>query len=85
LKSKRQRDFEVNKIMVRKHRGGYAQSMATAKEIDATLDAVAAYFEQPIEQITIEPYSGIDNRNGWNTYIVCLNGAAIGMTNGGVG
>jgi hypothetical protein len=74
----------MSKIMVRKHRGGYAESMATAKEIDATLDAVAKYFEQPVERITVEPYSGIDRRNGWDTYIVCLYGAAIGMTNGGV-
>jgi hypothetical protein len=74
----------MTKIMVRKHRGGYAESMETAKEIDATMEAVAKYFEYyPVEQLTVEPYgTGIDSRNGWNTHIVCANGAAIGMTNG---
>lgn len=71
----------MNKIMVRKHRGGYAESMETAKEIDATMEAVAEYFECPVDGLTVEPYSGIDFRNHWDTHLVCLNGNAIGMTN----
>ena len=74
----------MTKILVRKHKGDYADSMETTKEIDATLDAVADYFERPVKWITVEPYSGIDKRNGWDTYIVCADGAAIGFTNGGV-
>jgi hypothetical protein len=74
----------MKKILVREHKGGYAESMETTKEIDATLDAVANYFERPVKCITVEPYSGIDRRNGWNTHIVCEYGAAIGFTNGEV-
>lgn len=72
------------RIMVRRHRGGYEESMATAREVDATLTAIAEYFDEPIERITVDPYSGIDKRNGWDTYIVCVDGSAIGMTNGTV-
>ncbi len=34
-------------------------------------------------QMTIEPYGGIDERTGWDTYIVYLPGyGVLGFTNG---
>lgn len=35
----------------------------------------------PLESMTIKPY-GYDPRINWDTYIVCLNGQAVGFLDG---
>ena len=69
-------------MKARKHRGGFRESMATIKEIPATLDAVAKYFEVPARQIRLTPYSR-DDRQGWEsaTWLVSGDNGVLGMVN----
>ena len=69
-------------MKARKHRGGFRESMATMKEIPATLDAVAKYFEVPARQIRVTPYSR-DDRQGWEsaTWLVSGDNGVLGMVN----
>jgi len=69
-------------MKARKHRGGFRESMATIKEIPATLDAVAKYFEVPARQIRVTPYSR-DDRQGWEpaTWLVSGDNGVLGMVN----
>ena len=69
-------------MKARKHRGGFRESMATIKEIPATLDAVAKYFEVPARQICVTPYSR-DDRQGWEsaTWLVSGDNGVLGMVN----
>jgi hypothetical protein len=69
-------------MKARKHRGGFRESMATIKEIPATLDAVAKYFEVPARQIRVTPYSR-DDRQGWEsaTWLVSSDNGVLGMVN----
>jgi len=83
-------------LKVRKHRGGYEDSMATAAEIEPTVAALIAYFfaaDTPLsvlrkyrKTLKVDPYYGVDSRNGWNTYIVTLpNHGVLGFTDGPLG
>ena len=69
-------------MKARKHRGGFRESMATMKEIPATLDAMAKYFEVPARQIRVTPYSR-DDRQGWEsaTWLVSGDNGVLGMVN----
>lgn len=60
----------------RKHRGGYDDSMATTVEIPATIEAlrnevakIGSDNYHP-ELSGLRAYGGVDQRNGWDTYIV---------------
>jgi hypothetical protein len=69
-------------MKARKHRGGFAESMQTMKEIPATLQAVAQFFDVPKRDIRLTPYS-FDGRKGWNsnTWLVCSAYGVLGMIN----
>lgn len=75
--------------LFRQHRGSFKEAMKTVIEVRDKVDLfnylkhdLSGYKLESMDQLTITPYSGIDSRNGWDTYIVCINGAAIGFTNG---
>jgi hypothetical protein len=61
--------------------------MKTVKEIEPTKEAVKKYLsdyygkEVDIDTITVEKYGTFDERIGWDTYIVCIDGNAVGFTN----
>lgn len=55
-------------LLYRDHRGGYKESMETVRSIKGK-DDILSQLEDKGELI-VEPYSGIDMRNGWNTHIV---------------
>lgn len=40
------------------------------------------YYQAPAEDITVEKYGSFDKRIGWDTYVVCVRGSAIGFTDG---
>lgn len=77
-------------MKIRMHAGGLSASMYTAAEIQPTATAVAAYVAEHLkpqsginpEQVSVEPYGGIDPRIGWDTYIVLISGQAVGFTDG---
>ena len=74
-------------ILFRQHRGSFKEAMKTVFEVENKAELFyclkeVGYKLENIEQLTIKPYSGIDSRNGWDTYIVCISGMAIGFTNG---
>lgn len=72
----------VRPLLFRQHRGGLAESMQTVREM-STRNDLEAFVRQHYGEgvVTVEPY-GWDNRIGWDTHIVCLNGNACGFTNG---
>lgn len=64
-------------MKARLHRGGYEASMNTAKEVEPTVEALAAFFATDAfggfvpTGIEVTKYGhGTDDRNGWNTHIV---------------
>ena len=73
----------------RPQRGGLAEAMAEVQEIDPTIQGVSDALKSaygsfaPIGEITVEPY-GYDDRIGWDTHLVCVNGNACGYTDGPV-
>lgn len=71
-------------MKIRAHREMLEDSMKTMKEIEPTIEAIAQYFNAEPESITVEKYGTFDYRIGWDTYIVCVNGRAVGFTDGGL-
>lgn len=74
----------------RYHRGHLADSMATAVDVATFTDLVGlvhdycggfGWGEADQESVTVKSY-GFDDRIGWDTHIVCLNGKAVGFTDG---
>jgi hypothetical protein len=76
----------------REHRGGLAESMETVVEVANRVELIihlAHLMERypgtvvDFQKIKIEPYGGWDERIGWDTYIVTLEGyGVLGFTNG---
>jgi hypothetical protein len=81
-------------VKFREHRGGLAESMQTVVEVEdfnALLDHLHKLAEpwQPnvppmnADTVHVEPYGGVDERIGWDTYIVTLKGyGVLGFTDG---
>lgn len=75
-------------MQFRWHRGSLADSMATVVVIEPTKAALLVELRKVILQahedsVEVEPYGpGIDERIGWRTHIVTINGSAVGMTDG---
>ncbi len=73
-------------VKYRSQRGGLAESMATEVELNDFEALVqhlhnTGYKNARTKNVTVEAYS-IDQRIGWNTYIVSIEGDAVGFTNG---
>ena len=73
-------------MKIRNHRELLSESMQTVREIEPTIDAVRKFFKDGSMfdklydgVIKVEPY-GFDDRIKWNTYIVTVDGKAIGFT-----
>lgn len=67
----------------RHHRGDLAASMETTVEV-GTLDDLAVELQRAgwsSGAIEVAPY-GYDDRIGWDTHIVTVDGAAVGFTDG---
>ena len=76
-------------MRIRRHCSGYIESMETTEEVSSMAEVVAYINKQweldpgiTASQVIIEPYSGIDERNGWDTWIVCVDGRVFGMSDG---
>lgn len=67
----------------RHHRGSLSASMETVVEVAGIAELVGALHAAGWEpgKIEIMPY-GFDDRIGWDTYIVTVDGAAAGFTDG---
>jgi len=71
------------KIKFREHRGTLDDAMKTVVELDATLPALAAFLKVKPKQLQVKKYV-YDDRIGWDTYIVTVDGQAVGFTDGPV-
>lgn len=72
--------LNFKRTLFRFHRGGFDESMATVESV-FTLSCLAklvAFCGDSIELKRI----GHDTRNGWETYMVTVDGMAVGFTNG---
>ena len=63
----------------RPQRGGLADSMAEVIELPATLADLANHLGVKPEQISLRSY-GFDDRIGWMTWLVSIDGQAVGFT-----
>lgn len=71
------------KVMARPLCGSYRRAMEMAKEIDATPEGLRRYLHTD-GKITVEPYGGVDPRNGWDTHIASVGGKAVAFLSSGV-
>lgn len=74
-------------MKIRQHRAFLEDSIKTVTEIEPTISAIRAYFKQESPfpdmyngKIEIKPYD-FDERINWDTYIITIDGNAIGFTN----
>ncbi|AWN47122.1 hypothetical protein DK419_13040 [Methylobacterium terrae] len=81
----------TNPILFRPQRGGLAEAMAEVRTIADRADLVAHLaatlgrcgVEVTDSMVKVEPYHGFDERIGWDTYIVTVDGwGPAGFTNG---
>ena len=63
----------------RPQRGGLAESMAKTVELRATIEALGEYLCIDPFAIEVKPYC-YDDRTGWKTYLVTVDGQAVGFT-----
>jgi hypothetical protein len=71
--------------LFREHRGGLSESMATLVEVEdleALTDHIAKLlapydFRVVASALEILPYGPVDERNGWHTHIVKLQGYGV--------
>lgn len=68
-------------MLFRHHRSTIECSMKTVVDLQATKEAIASYLNIDKTKIEVKKY-GYDTRNKWDTYIVTVDGQAVGMTNG---
>jgi hypothetical protein len=74
-------------MKARKHRELFMESLETMKDIPATIEAVAEFFDLPVENIRLSLAHGFDYRDGWNspTWLVLGNDVVYGFINEEVG
>ncbi|UXN70914.1 hypothetical protein N8A98_06925 [Devosia neptuniae] len=74
------------------HRGSLADSMDTVVEFNGTKEALTVLLKADalpwfppldIHDVLVEPYT-VDDRIGWDTYLVTVDGKAVGFTDGAV-
>jgi len=70
----------TNSIKFRHHRGSLSDSMDTVVQV-ASLQELADILKVEVDTISIKPY-GYDKRIDWDTHLVCVNGDAVGFTDG---
>lgn len=77
-------------MKIRPQRGGLEESMSRVVELDGTKEAIVEFLNMgdgylngriTPEMVELIP-GGWDERIGWNTYIVTVNGMAVAFTNG---
>lgn len=64
--------------MFRPQRSTLADAMAEAKEFDGTWEGLQALQYRGDVLVAVEEYGGIDDRIGWDTYIVTVTNPAYG-------
>ena len=67
----------------RPQRGGLAEAMAEVREIEPTTEALSKLLRVwgLYPEITVSKYV-YDRRIDWDTYLVCVDGRAVGFTDG---
>ena len=72
----------------RRHHGGLAESMDTVQEVETMKDLIRilrttfpSFFKPEDSKVEVAFYT-YDSRIDWNTYIVTIDGKAVGFTDG---
>lgn len=65
----------------RPQRSGLAESMVEVVELRPNIRALAKHLGINVLRLGIKPYC-YDDRNGWKTCIVTVDGQAVGFTDG---
>lgn len=70
--------------LFRPHRRYLYEAMREVIEVNSLADLAKHLMKtrEPLGVVKVEKYGGIDERIGWDTYIVTINGDACGFTNG---
>jgi len=70
----------------RPHRGLLVEAMKEVVELEDRAALVAHLIELGYaakeSSVEVENYGGMDARIGWDTHIVCIDGDAVGFTDG---
>ncbi|PPU41163.1 hypothetical protein XaplCFBP3123_08820 [Xanthomonas arboricola pv. populi] len=75
-----------NSMKIRPHRGALADAMANCRNIEPTLGAVVEFlrgdsggaFVVTPDMVSVKKYgSGLDERTGWDTYVISVRGMGI--------
>lgn len=72
-------------MKIRLQRGTLGESMETMEHIQPSVEAVKEYLMRNGHThgvISVTNTGRLDERNGWQTYIVSLNGCAVAFTDG---
>lgn len=64
----------------RPQRGSLEESMKEVVDLEPTIEAIAKHLNVEVACVTVTPYV-FDERIGWYTSIVTVNGDAVGFTN----
>jgi len=70
-------------IKFREHRGTLDEAMKTVVELEPTVAALATHLGAKPKQLQVKKYV-YDDRIGWDTHIVTVDGMAVGFTSGPV-
>ena len=64
----------------RPQRGSLAESMELVEEVPETMSALARHLRVARKQLGVKKYC-FDERIQWDTYLVTIDGQAVGFTN----
>jgi hypothetical protein len=67
----------------RPHRGSLEEAMLGIVTLDPTLKALAGHLNVDVDDIKVDFYM-YDSRIHWDTFIVSVDGSAVGFTDGDV-
>ena len=77
------RQMEAGSVAYRDHRGSLRNSMSTMQRFDTEAGLREHIVRHYGEIQTLEyEHIGMDDRIGWDTWYVLVNGTCVGMTNG---
>lgn len=69
-------------VLFRRQRSGLAESVSKAVEVNSLEDVAKLLLDIHFDLKLECSHYGYDSRIDWDTYVITLNGDAVGFTNG---